>query len=69
MQAADRYETACKLRPQSHAALYNWGVALSDMARVIKSADRDQAHQYLRLSAEKYSLSLHWNPQNPQASP
>ena len=68
MQAADRYEAAWKLRSNSHAALYNWGVALSDMARVIKPIDREQAHELLRLSAEKYSLSLQWNPHNPQVS-
>lgn len=68
LQAADRYEAAWKLRTNSHAALYNWGVALSDMARVIKSTDKEQAHELLRQSAEKYSMSLQWNPHNPQVS-
>jgi hypothetical protein len=54
------------LRNRSHAALYNWGVALSDTARVVKAADKEQAHQLLRQSAEKYSMSLRWNPHNPQ---
>lgn len=66
MQAAGRYEAAWKLRSTSHAALYNWGVAYSDMARVVKPIDQNQAHEYLRLSAEKYSMSLQYNPQNPQ---
>ena len=36
------------------------------MARVVKPVDKDAAHQLLRLSAEKYSSSLQWNPHNPQ---
>ena len=66
VQAAGRYEAAWVLRNRSHAALYNWGVALSDCARVVKPADRDEAHALLKQAAEKYAMSLRWNPHNPQ---
>ena len=35
-QACEKYESALRLRPGSHAALYNWGVALTDLACVVK---------------------------------
>ena len=68
LQACSSYETACVLRPASHAALYNWGVALSDMAHHMGGTDRDASYNHLLASAEKYGLSLKWNPRNPQAS-
>ena len=36
VQACERYEAACALRSSSHAALYNHGVALSDLARHVR---------------------------------
>lgn len=69
IQACERYEAACALRGGSHAALYNWGVALSDLARHVRASDADAAQQYLLASAQKYGESLEWNPNNPQASP
>ncbi|KAK9803421.1 hypothetical protein WJX72_010561 [[Myrmecia] bisecta] len=75
-QACQRYEAAWRLRESSHAALYNWGVALSDIARVVKAGHLTesspgggpaQAHAFLLQAAEKYALSLRWNPNNPQA--
>lgn len=36
VQACERYEAACTLRSSSHAALYNHGVALSDLARHVR---------------------------------
>ena len=36
LQACERYEAACTLRSSSHAALYNHGVALSDLARHVR---------------------------------
>ena len=62
MQAASRYEAAWKLQHKSHAALYNWGVALSDLARVVKSSQRKDAHQFLEQAGEKYRLSLKLHP-------
>lgn len=67
MQACASYEIACSLRPSSHAALYNWGVALSDMAHHVDSEHPEVAYDHLLASAEKYGLSLKWNPDNPQA--
>ncbi len=66
MQACERYEAAWRLREASASALYNWGVALSDMSRVVKGGDRAAAHDYLLSAAEKYATSLRWNPNNPQ---
>ena len=66
LQAADKYEAAWQMQQTSHAALYNWGVALSDIARVVKPADKEQAHRYLQEAADKYAMSLQWNPNNPQ---
>ena len=57
-QACDSYKAAHALRPTSHAALYNWGVALSDMARHVKGANLGAAYDHLLASAEKYGLSL-----------
>ena len=66
LQACGRYEAAWRLQHASHAALYNWGVALSDMARLVKRTDEHEAYQCLLKAAEKYATSLHWNPNNPQ---
>ena len=65
-QACECYEAAGRLREWSHAALYNCGVALSDMARAAGPGDAAAA-QYLLGAAAKYATSLKWNPNNPQA--
>jgi hypothetical protein len=39
LQACSKYEAALQLRPVSHSALYNWGVALSDLARLTRPTD------------------------------
>ncbi len=36
-QTCDLYESAAALRP-SYSALYNWGVALSDIARLVRDS-------------------------------
>ena len=69
MQACDRYSAAWKIKQSSHSALYNWGVALSDMSRVLKATDRAAANALLTDAAEKYAYSLQWNANNPQAMP
>ena len=66
LQACECYEAAGRLREWSHAALYNCGVALSDMARAAGPGDAAAA-QYLLGAAAKYATSLKWNPNNPQA--
>lgn len=55
------------MKPTSHAALYNWGVALSDLARCIKANDAREATAALHLASQKYALSLQLQPRNPQA--
>ena len=66
VQACDRYRAAWNLKQSSHSALYNWGVALSDMSRVLKTTDRATANGLLTEAAEKYASSLQWNSNNPQ---
>ena len=66
MQACERYSAAWKMKPSSHSALYNWGVALSDMSRVLKSTDRTAANALLSEAADKYATSLQHQANNPQ---
>jgi len=66
-QACDSYEAAHALRPASHAALYNWGVALSDMARLLKAVNPGASYDLLLAATEKYGRSLEHNPNHPQA--
>lgn len=68
VQACDRYRAAWNLKQSSHSALYNWGVALSDMSRVLKTTDRATANGLLTEAAEKYATSLQWNANNPQVN-
>lgn len=65
-QACECYEAAGRLRNWSHAAQYNCGVALSDMARAVGPGNRAAAAHYLLGAAAKYATSLKWNPNNPQ---
>jgi Tfp pilus assembly protein PilF len=67
LQACSRYEAALALKPNSHAALYNWGVALSDLARAVKQASPAEAVAALHLASQKYAESLQLHPRNPQA--
>jgi hypothetical protein len=55
------------VKPTSHAALYNWGVALSDLARCIKATDPKESTAALHLASQKYAQSLQLHPRNPQA--
>ena len=55
------------MKPSSHAALYNWGVALSDLARAIKASDHRESVAALHLASQKYAQSLQLHPRNPQA--
>jgi hypothetical protein len=55
------------VKPSSHAALYNWGVALSDLARCIKATQPREATAALHLASQKYAQSLQLHPRNPQA--
>ncbi|KAG2425640.1 hypothetical protein HXX76_013485 [Chlamydomonas incerta] len=66
-QACDLYACAAAVRPSSHSALYNWGVALSDMARLLKESDPEQALRCLQQATHKYAGALDLQPGNPQA--
>ena len=68
LQACDKYHEAWQLYNSSHAALYNWGVALSDMAHLEKQTEEDTAYHCLLAAAEKYALSLFYSANNPQVS-
>lgn len=67
LQACSRYESSLALKSNSHAALYNWGVALSDLARAVKQSDPAEAVGALHLASQKYAQSLQLHPRNPQA--
>ena len=66
VQACNKYHEAWQLQNNSHAALYNWGVALSDMAHLEKRNEQDAAYHCLLAAAEKYALSLFYSANNPQ---
>jgi len=55
------------LKPNSHTALYNWGVALSDLARALRPLNPHEATACLHLASQKYAASLQFSPKNPQA--
>lgn len=65
-QACDVYGTAAALQPDSYSALYNWGVALSDIARIVRPQQPEEAYECLTAAAEKYARALDTNPANPQ---
>jgi Flp pilus assembly protein TadD len=67
LQACSRYKAALQLKPNSHAALYNWGVALSDLARAVKPTSPAEAVAALHLASQKYAESLQLHPRSPQA--
>lgn len=59
-QACAAYEAAAAARPNASAALYNWGVALSDLARVLRAAAN---------AAMQQQQQQQQPPQGPAASP
>lgn len=65
-KACEKYESALSHQPASHAALYNWGVALTDLARCVR--DRPgQARSCLNLASRKYAEALTHQPGSVQA--
>eukprot|EP00887_Chlorella_sp_A99_P008101 scaffold12.g8101.t1 len=59
---------ACPGAPAATALLhYNWAVALSDCARIVRPQQPDEARELLSAAAGKYARSLEANPFNPQA--
>ena len=60
------YEEALELRPQFHAALYNWGVALSELSSLWKAENGHKARYFLHLASQKYAQSLKECGNNPR---
>ena len=56
-QACSSYEAAVAACPPSHASLYNWGVALSDLARVLKATAAAQQQQQQQQVASPAAVS------------
>jgi tetratricopeptide (TPR) repeat protein len=59
-QAAEKYKLAVQLKPRSCKALRNWGVALSKLARHMRS---NHAEQLWDLAQEKFKACLKLKPQ------
>lgn len=55
-----------ELRPKFHAALYNWGVALSELSGLWKSQDSHKALYFLHLASQKYAESVQGYTNNPR---
>ncbi|KAI3425968.1 hypothetical protein D9Q98_007936 [Chlorella vulgaris] len=68
-QAAEVYMEASRLQGGRHAAaLYNWAVALTDIARLVRAQQPDEAYECLTAAASKYAQSLAVHSDNPQAN-
>ena len=66
--ACEVYKTANDLqRGRTAVVLFNWAVALSDIARIARSRSADEAAEYLSTAALKYAAAVDIDPQNPQA--
>ena len=57
--AGEKYEAALKIKPDQHAALNNWGIALAEQART-KSGE--EADRLWGLAGEKYEAALKIKP-------
>ncbi|EFN55727.1 hypothetical protein CHLNCDRAFT_134051 [Chlorella variabilis] len=58
-QAAEVYMEASQLQGGRHAAaLYNWAVALTDIARLVRAQQPEEAYECLAAAASKYAQSL-----------
>jgi lipoprotein NlpI len=62
--AYERYAAALAIKPDSHQALYNWGITLDDQA---KTRDGEQADRLWALAGEKYSAALEIKPDYDEA--
>ena len=67
LEASESYGAALQICRGAHAVLYNWGVALTDLARLAKMSGSPEHRNYLSAAGEKYAAALRWNPRNPQA--
>lgn len=66
--ACEVYKRASDLQPgRTAVVLFNWAVALSDIARLARAHSADDAAQYLGTAAVKYAAAVAIDPENPQA--
>jgi hypothetical protein len=65
MQACDRYQAALAVKPSAHTVLYNWGVALSDLARALKSSKCVAAGFSWQLPRQPHPMRLLHPPPPP----
>lgn len=63
-EAGEKYAAALAIKPDSHAALYNWGVALSDQAKDKQGAEADALFAH---AGEKYAAALTIKPDKHEA--
>lgn len=66
-RACDVYGRAAAIRPGHPQLLYNWGVALSDIAQIVRPQQPDEAAGCLLAAAGKYELAIKGDPRNTQA--
>ncbi|KXZ54112.1 hypothetical protein GPECTOR_5g214 [Gonium pectorale] len=66
-QACELYGSAAAARPSSAPVLYNWGVALADMGRLLKDSQPEEAMSCLQQASQRYAASLDLQPGSPQA--
>jgi hypothetical protein len=66
-RACEVYSTAAVLKPNQPSLLYNWGVALSDIARIILPQDPQEAAACLLAAAGKYEGASKQDTKNAQA--
>lgn len=68
LAACTAYQEASRLAGHTHvAALYNHGVALSDLYRLGDNDDGDDGRATLRAALDRYGAALALDPANPQA--
>lgn len=67
-RACEVYGLANDVRQaRSAVTLFNWAVALSDIARLVKPKQPGEAAEYLSAAALKYAAAVAIDPLNPQA--
>lgn len=66
-QACERYDEAVQVHPGAASALYNWGVALSDLAHAAHTSNPQAAKACLEAAAARYAAALAAQPGNTQA--
>ena len=58
LDACDKYARAWALRRRSHATLYNWGIALGDLARGAARRDPAEARRHWLEACERYRAAV-----------